>query len=100
MNTGPRRSLHVSHLEVAVREAATLARDAAWREIDEQQAKPKRRLRVVKQAKPRKKPKARPPAAAAPAAPAPLPPGSLVLSPEEVIALDHLLTTHPELRQP
>lgn len=109
-----------SHDDVRLAQEAADARDDAWRRAQEARAAADARQRAeierlthsdtpVTGAQPKraqtpvptKKAAQRPAGRVSTPPPAPsLPPGSLVLSPEEVQALDHLLATHPDLHLP
>jgi len=95
--------VQVSHAEVVWDQAARERENAAWRRqhpepvpADPREPAPRPTVTVtktppapVRQAKDRRggRPK-----------PAPVPDGSLLLTPREVEALDHLLATHPALK--
>jgi hypothetical protein len=95
---------------VAAREEAAAALDALWRKIDEEreaaeQQAAKRsapattaRRSAAKSSAVKPEKEKRPPGAQQRPEERALEPGSLVLSPREVQALDRMLATHPELR--
>lgn len=87
----PARFIRAGHLDSARRESADRARDDYWRMVD-------RRNASTPPSEPAPAAPAAQPAPAAPAAPK-VPPGHLLLSPEEVGALGHLLDSHPATRR-
>lgn len=84
----PNRLIRAGHLDSARRESADRARDDYWRMVDRRSAS----------TPPSEPAPAAPAAEPAPAAPT-VPPGHLLLSPEEVGALGHLLDSHPATRR-
>jgi hypothetical protein len=102
----------ITHSGTVAADEVIAAQDAAWRAIDAREAAAKAATApvtksppVTKVAKPSAPRRATTPAAR-PALPGQAPKrregqrpdGSLILSAEEVVALDHLLATHPDLQ--
>jgi hypothetical protein len=85
------KMMPASHDAIAQRDAVAAALNDQWRQIDPPPKVTPKRPATVK-AKPAKRPPAKQPKPS----PAKAPPG-LVLTPDEVVALDALLATHPAL---